>query len=300
MRHLQTFRMIEEVARTGSIRRAAEDMNITASALNRRILAFEAEFGAPIFERLARGVRLNTAGELLIQHYRSSKSDLARVQSQVADLSGARRGHVSIACSQALIPYFLPRIIARYRAEHPGVSFSVQVRDRAAAERDLVTFASDLALVFEPVHLVDFEVLAAAPQPLFAMMAADHPLAAERGPVRLRECLAYPHVLPTTEYGVRHLLESATRRASSPLRPVVESGSFEFMRHYVLEEDAIGFQIPIGLDPVRSPRLAIREVAQRDVPAGRLFLGHMRGRALPVASARFAMMASSQIAEADP
>jgi DNA-binding transcriptional LysR family regulator len=297
MRHLQTFRMIEEVARTGSIRRAAEDMNITASALNRRILAFEEEFGAPIFERLPRGVRLNTAGELLIQHYRSSRSDLARVQSQVADLSGARRGHVSIACSQALIPYFLPRMIARYRAEHPGVTFSVQVRDRAAAERDLVTYASDLALVFEPVHLVDFEVIAAAPQPLCAMMAASHPLAAESGPVRLRACLAHSHILPSAEYGVRHLLEIATRRASTDLRPVVESGSFEFMRHYVLEEGAIGFQIPIGLDPEKTPGLAIREVAQRDVPAGRLFLGHMRGRALPVASARFAMAAAAEIAE---
>lgn len=299
MRHLQTFRMIEEVARTGSIRRAAEDMNITASALNRRILAFEAEFGAPVFERLPRGVRLNTAGELLIQHCRSSKSDLARVQSQVADLSGARRGHVTIACSQALIPYFLPRMIARYRAEHPGVTFSVQVRDRAAAERDLVTFASDLALVFEPLHLVDFEVIASAPQPLFAMMADDHPLAAQAGPVRLRDCLAHPHVLPSAEYGVRHLLEMATRRASTPLRPAVESGSFEFMRHYVLEERAVGFQIPIGLAPENTPRLAIREVSQRDAPAGRLFLGHMRGRALPVASARFAMMASSRIAEAN-
>ncbi|MEL6264839.1 MAG: LysR family transcriptional regulator, partial [Pseudomonadota bacterium] len=103
MRHLRTFTMIEEVSRAGSIRKAAEDMNITSSALNRQIQRFEAEFGSPIFERLPRGVRLNTAGEMLVQHYRAMASDLARVQSQVADLTGARRGHVSIACSQALL-----------------------------------------------------------------------------------------------------------------------------------------------------------------------------------------------------
>ena len=41
MRHLQTLRLIQDVARAGSIRRAAEDQNITSSALNRRIQAFE-------------------------------------------------------------------------------------------------------------------------------------------------------------------------------------------------------------------------------------------------------------------
>ena len=120
------------------------------------------------------GALRNPAGELVLQHIRSQVSDLARVQGQVADLSGIRRGHVSIACSQALLPYFLPSEIARYRREHAGVTFSVNVRDREQAERDLSTFSSDLALVFEPVHLVDFEVLVALPQQVNVVMAADH------------------------------------------------------------------------------------------------------------------------------
>ena len=103
MKHLQTFHLIEAVSRAGSIRKAAEDMNISASALNRRIQRFESEFGSQIFERLSRGVRLNPAGELVLQHIRSQISDLIRVQNQVADLSGERRGHISIACSQALL-----------------------------------------------------------------------------------------------------------------------------------------------------------------------------------------------------
>ncbi len=102
---------------------------------------------------------MNPAGELLRQHIRLQRTDLARIRSQVADLSGEGRGHVSIACSQALPPYFLPAQIARYRADHPGATFSVVVRDRAHAERDLATYSSDLALRFEPMHLVEFDVL---------------------------------------------------------------------------------------------------------------------------------------------
>ncbi|MCX5520412.1 LysR family transcriptional regulator [Kaistia defluvii] len=294
MRHLQTFLMIEAVARAGSMRKAAEDMNITASALVRRINRFEDEFGAELFERLPSGVRLNSAGELLLHHYRATRSDLLRVQGQVADLSGERRGHVSIACSQALLPYFLPQEIARYRADHPGVTFSVHVRDRAQAEQDLASYSSDLALVFEPVYLVDFEVLHVIPQPVHVVMRADHPLAA-RLEIRLRDCLDVPHIAPSAKFGVRHLLDFAARRGSRRVSPVVETESFDMIRHYVRHENVIGFQIGIGLRDPGDGSLVFRPIAERDLPAGNLILGQMRGRALPVASARFAVQLAASL-----
>ncbi|MBO6919887.1 MAG: LysR family transcriptional regulator [Rhizobiaceae bacterium] len=284
MRHLITFQYIEAIARAGSIRKAAEDMNITASALNRRIQRFEEEFGSEIFERLPRGVRLNPAGELLIRHIRNQESDLRRVQSQVADLSGIRRGHVSIACSQALVPYFLPSQISIYRREHPGVTFSVNVRDREAAETDLSDFKSDIALVLEPNFMVDFQVQSVVPQIISVIMREEHPLSHAKE-IRLRDCLDYSCVLPTAQYGVRHLLERAAEDSSRTLSPVIESDSFDFMRHYALHEDAIAFQIPIGLEPKSG--LVYRPLSTKDIPSGNLLLGQMRGRALPVASAKF-------------
>ncbi|QDL94226.1 LysR family transcriptional regulator (plasmid) [Paroceanicella profunda] len=293
MRHMKPLMMIRDVARAGSIRRAAEDMNLTSSALNRQIQAFEADFGEQIFERLPRGVRLNPAGELLMQHIQAQLSDLERVRSQVADLSGERRGHVSIACSQALNPIFLPREMARYRREHPRVTFDVRIRDRAQAEHDLSTFATDLAIVFEPVYLVDFEVIKAVEQPVSVVMAVDHPLAGE--PVlRLRDCLARPHIVPSAQYGVRHLLDLATRGRSYRLDPVLVADSFELMRQYVVYEHALSFQIPIGLLPSADPRLVTRPLDPRDIASGLLLIGQMRGRTLPVATARFAR----QIADA--
>lgn len=287
MRHLKTFELIEAVVRAGSIRKAAEDMNITASALNRRIQGFEQDFGSAIFERLPRGMRLNPAGELLMQHILSQRTDLARVQSQVADLTGERRGHVSIACSQALLPYFLPSQIAIYRSEHPGVTFTINVRDREQAERDLSAFQYDLALVFEPVHMVEFEVLHVLPQEVHAVFRRDNPLL-EKSELRLRDCLANKLVLPSSQYGVRHLLEQAATRNGHALTPVVETESFELIRHYITHENAVGFQIPVGLSSNEQLGMAHRPLSKRDLPSGSLLLGQKRGRALPVASAKFA------------
>ena len=296
MRYLKTFEVIEAVVRAGSIRKAAEDTNLTASALNRRIQNFEQEFGWPIFERLPRGMRLNPAGELLMHHIGLQRTDLARVQSQVADLSGERRGHVSIACSQALLPHFLPEQIAIYRAAHPGVTFTVNVRDRAQAEQDLASYSSDLALVFEPVHMVEFEVLFALPQAVHAVFRHDGPLG-RKSTIRLRDCLDHKLVLPTASYGVRHLLELGAAQSGRTLTPAIETESFELIRHYVMQEDTVGFQIPIGLSTSKQDTISHRALSAKDVPFGQLLLGQMKWRTLPVASSKFGQQLVSALSQ---
>ncbi len=108
MRHLSTLSFITDVARSGSIRKTAERLHITPSALTRKIQDFEEELGTPLFERTARGMQLNAAGALLVQHARSQAADLDRVRAQIADLSGLRRGHVALVCSQAFIDSVIP------------------------------------------------------------------------------------------------------------------------------------------------------------------------------------------------
>jgi DNA-binding transcriptional LysR family regulator len=288
MRHILPLRYIDAVAKAGSIRKAAETLAITSTALNRRIIAMEEELGVDIFERFPRGVRLTAAGEILIHHIRNQLGDLERVKSQIADLSGERRGHVAVACSQALLPFFLPQQISTYRHSHPAVTFDVLVRDRAAAEQALIDISADLAIVFEPVRMSEFQILLTIRQPVHAVMKPDHPLADSKS-VRLRDCLQFPIALPTAPYGVRHLMELAVRKTSLYLNPVVESDSFEFLRHYAREENILSFQLPIGL-----PANALEEdivsmpIDVRDVPEGFLYFGQLRDRTLPVAAARFA------------
>lgn len=297
MRHLTALRYVDVVAKAGSIRKAAETLSITSTALNRRILALEEELGVPIFERLPRGVRLSTAGELLVHHIRNQASETEKLKSQIADLMGERRGHVAIACSQALLPYFIPEQIAAYRREHPAVTFGVHLRDRAAAEQSLVDHSADIALVFEPVRLSDVQVLSTVPQRVFAVMGTTHPLAALET-LRLSDCARFPVGFPLAPYGVRHLLDLALMRSSVTLSSVIESDSFEFLRHYPAQENIITFQIPIGLPlDAGQENLVARPLDTRDVPAGVLYLCQLRGRALPVAAAKFAGQLEKSLAQ---
>lgn len=288
MRHLTTFRVVDAVARTGSIRRAAETLALTPSAVQRRIAAFEGELGQPIFERHPTGLRLNAAGEMVVHHIRVEFAETDRLHSRLADLSGLRRGHVAIACSQALAPHFLPSEIAAYRAAFPQVTFDVRVVDQVAASDALEDFAVDLALVYGVDDRPTIDVIAAVPQDIAAVTARDHPLAARGQKVRLRDLLAYPLALPTRSFEGRRLFDRSMARKGFAVAPQLESNSFEFLKAHVACTDAVAIQIPLGAGSTSETGITSLPIAAQDVAPGMLTLRQLKGRTLSVAAARFA------------
>ncbi|MFK7903088.1 MAG: LysR family transcriptional regulator, partial [Nitratireductor sp.] len=171
MRHTLPLQYLDAVARAGSIRSAAQDLSITPSALNRRILAMEHELGVELFERHTNGVYLNSAGELFIQHVRNQMADLERVKSRIADLSGLRLGKVKIAATHEASRYFLPNEIAIYRKEFPGVSFQVNGMSRSVVADQLATYEADLIVVFQPDKLADVHTLIQAKQDMMCVVS---------------------------------------------------------------------------------------------------------------------------------
>lgn len=288
MKQLMDYHYFQVVAKAGSIRKAADQLSITSTALNRRILSMEDELGEKLFERQASGVRLSAAGELFLHHVQRQVADLDRVKSQISDLSGVRRGHVNIACSQALLTSFFPQEIARFRHQHPAVTFSLYLRDRKAAESTLLDNSVDLAMVFEPVYMNELQILICKEQQLYAIMPSGHPLAG-KSELKLSECTAYPLALPTSDYGVRHILDFKANRSMLNMHAAVESDSFEFLRNYVINDNCITFQIEIGLPKiVEALGLTARPISKADMAVGSMYLIQKKGRTLPTAAARFA------------
>jgi DNA-binding transcriptional LysR family regulator len=279
---------VDEVARSGSIRKAADQLNVTASAVNRRIMDLEEELGTPLFERRPRGVRLTAAGEVFVNYLRQQDGEVERMKSQIEDLKGMRRGLVRIACSQALALEFLPRQIGEFRKRHPLVTFDVKVFDHEQAMAALAGYEVDLALVFRPPFLATFQPLMSVEQRIVAVMSAEHPLAGRRT-VRLRDCAAYPVALPERSIGGRQLLEEVMARSRMTFQVAAESNSFEMLRGLVLEANLISFQIRIGtMPPGNKLGLVARDIDDRDLPRANLVLGQLRARNLPIPAAIFA------------
>ncbi|MDB5655540.1 MAG: LysR family transcriptional regulator [Tardiphaga sp.] len=288
MRHLKLLTHVVEIARMGSIRKAAEHLNLTPSAMNRRIQDLETEVGTPLFERRPRGVKLTTAGEMFVRYARSQIADAERMKSQVEDLRGLRRGPIQIACSQALALDFLAAQIGAFQQQHPKVVFDLKVMDHDRALTALAAYEVDLALVYRPAMWPSLRVMATLPQRLAVVMRADHPLAAKKT-VRLSECADFPAALPDRTLSGRQILDEVTARRELRLNMQAESNSFEMLRGLVFRCNMISFQIEIGA-PSGDLGIGVvgRPVDTRDVPTADLVLCQLRGRGLSVAAATFA------------
>tara|TARA_A100001015_G_scaffold267787_1_gene318107 strand:+ start:916 stop:1833 length:918 start_codon:yes stop_codon:yes gene_type:complete len=288
MRHLTHLRYIDVVAREKSIRKASEKLNITSTALNRRILALEEEVGTPLFERLPSGVRLNTAGELFIQHIRSQMTDLSRVLSQISDLSGVRRGHVIISGGPEILASFLPGQIAKYRQDFQAVQFDVLRQTPEQSLTALMNFEIDMAFIFDSVLPSDLDIVASVSQPLFALVHADHPLAEQRI-LKLQDCLAWPIISPLSEGGLKTMLEVGRLRTAANLQTVIKTDEPNFISDYIRNENAIGFGIPLSFEENTQIVTGLKSIAidERDVPPGIVHLVQRKGRVLSVAAAKF-------------
>ncbi|WP_192499001.1 LysR family transcriptional regulator [Skermanella pratensis] len=295
---MRIWRYVDEAAKFGSLRKAAEQLNVTPSALQRRIQDVEEDLGAAIFERSAQGIRLTAAGESFIRWVRSQSADLERVRSHIEDLSGLRRGHVRIACSQALVNYLLPRQISEFRERFPLVSFQISVVDQGSAIRMLREYETDLAIIFSPRRTPEFQPLMTLGQRVVAIVAADHPLTGKEV-VRLRDCAQYPIALPDGSFGTRAILEDLLSVSSAKLSVELESNSFEMLRNLARSGSVVTFQIEIGAPvPETDPGLVALPLSDLEMAHGPLVLGQQRGRTLPVATAKFAEQLARRLDEA--
>ncbi len=287
MRHLLLPRYVEKIARSGSLRSAAEELGITPSALNRRILGLEDELGVEIFERHPSGLRPNIAGEILLKHFRDQIADMERVKSSIADISGRRAGHINVATTREAVQYFLPALIKQHLVTFPAVTFAVNLLERGEAEISLTDNTNDIAIVFEPVRLKELQPIYSGAQQMYAIMSKDHPLAVKNS-IKIYECGEFPLLLPKRPEGIRRMLDVAAEKIGVSLSPALESNSLDLLRLMSQGSKAVSFCLAINLRPdLAHDHLISVPLETPGIKPGTLVAGHLRGRTLPVAAARF-------------
>jgi DNA-binding transcriptional LysR family regulator len=240
MLHSRMLRYLDEVARAGSIRKAAERLNVASSAINRQILALEEELGTPIFERLRKRLRLTATGELLIGHVRQTLREHERVRVRIEDLKGLRHGKVTVATMSGLAGSILPTIVANFCASHPQVQIEVVVLPVSDIVTALSNGEAEIGLGFDLPADPTLRSIAAFDCKLGAVVGPSHPLAA-RSSVSLSICLGYPISLPKTGLTLRDALDKAFAQSTIKVTPVLETNAIDLLKRAAALDLGISF-----------------------------------------------------------
>ncbi len=204
MLHAAALFYFREVARVGSIRKAAATLNVAASALNRQIINLEIKLGTPLFDRLPGSMRLTVAGDLLLRHVVDTLHDFDRVRGAIDDLKAARSGHIAVAALDSLLVDFLPRVVDRFRVDFPAVTYSVMTAQPPEVPTMVARGEIDMGFTFVGQIPNSVRYLTDIAAPIGVVMRADHPLGQQaRGRFRRGQPLSGADPIGTVAEGRR-------------------------------------------------------------------------------------------------
>ncbi|MEM7061294.1 MAG: LysR family transcriptional regulator [Pseudomonadota bacterium] len=295
MRQVQIYGAIDKIARMGSIRRAAEALAISPSALNRQILAIEDDLGVPLFDRLSSGVRLSTAGEVYIKCFRDHLADLKRVESQIADLSGQRIGTVRIGVGPELSSGFLPELINRYQQSHPQVNFVVETIAYDDVANAVSDGSIDLAIAAAPVQVPG--LLDVAAEHMNIVGVAVEGVRSPTSELGFADLAQSSLIVPTRHSGLRNSIDAVFSGRRITPRYLVETDG-PVTRQIISYPEALWLSAEKNLDHglIKEMGLALHRLTPETLPDIRVHILQLERRVLPVAAANVVRMLAAEIA----
>lgn len=211
-----------EVARTGSVNRAAQRLHVAASAVSRQLGKLEDSLGVALFERQARGMALTEAGTHLLAHATAHDAQATGLVEQLQGLSAQGALRVRVACTEGFAATFMPMVLASFRQAHPQVHLQLQVAVPQEVSALVLRGEVDLALKYSVAPEKGLQVLHSAIAPIYAIMPAQHPLARQRS-VSVADVVRYPLLMGGSSITGRQLFDLSCAVQGLRYVPAVES-----------------------------------------------------------------------------
>lgn len=273
-----------EVVRLGSVRHAAENLHVSASAISRMIKIVEHRFGASLFERRSDGMVLTLEGEVLAKHLSGVFAQIRDAELEIAELQGLRSGEISLHCADAAAQELAPQFLSAYHRKYPKVTFSI----RTASTEDIVValrnYAADIGITLNMNPQVDIETIRTFEYPLCVLVTPSHPLARKRK-TTLLELTKYRIAAAERSFGIRKVLDQAflNRGIEAPI--ILTTNSLVLLRGMASIGDVVTVSSKFAArNELTTGRLVAVPFSKEDALSGSMTICKRYGRKLSAAA----------------
>lgn len=155
MENLKDIAVFVRVAELGSFTAAADQLALSKAVVSKYISRLEQRLGARLLHRTTRRITLTEAGDALYGRSVAALADLGEAEREVAQLTGAPRGHLRVSMPVYFGEVHIAPLISRFRAAYPEITLDLDMDNRMV---DLVRERFDVALRI--THLGDSSLVA--------------------------------------------------------------------------------------------------------------------------------------------
>jgi DNA-binding transcriptional LysR family regulator len=282
---MRQLRYFVAAAESGQFSMAAANEHVSQSAVTNAVCALEEILGTRLFDRLPHGVALTVDGHDFYYHARHVIDSLSDALYKSRARARDAHGVVRIGASYTVMGYFLPEVLARFRASYPRITFELHDMDRRTLEQAVAAGTIDVGVALlsnvSAISRFNHRSLARSQRKLW--VAPSHPLAQSVNP-SLREISAHPYIMLTVDEGEESALRYWKKHKLMP-NVILRTGSVEALRGFVSH----GFGVTILSEMVFRPwSLEGKRIEARDVstPIPQMDVGMLwqKGVTLPTAA----------------
>lgn len=155
---LEQLRIFIAVAEREHVTKAAQELHLTQSAVSAAVAALETRYDVKLFDRIGRGIALSKAGKLFLVEARAVLARAASAETVLHDITGLKRGTLTLAASQTVANYWLPRLMTRFREAYPGITLDLVIDNTDAVAAMVRDNAADLGFIEDTIEEPAFEI----------------------------------------------------------------------------------------------------------------------------------------------
>ncbi len=153
-RHLQIF---DALMRAGSVSGAAERLNVTQPAVSVALMDLEKRLGFRLFERARGNFHPTREAQMFHDEAAHGLAAMTRIERLAADIRNGQVGSISIASNGAAAINLLPRVIAEFHQQWPGIRVDLDIRSSRQCAAAVSSRRADIGLIDAPVPVAGLE-----------------------------------------------------------------------------------------------------------------------------------------------
>jgi len=260
--NLNQVRAFFLAAKERSMTRAAETLFVTQPAVTMQIKSLEESLKVKLLKKRGRLLELTGAGTLLFGYAERMfeiVDEMEHVVSRYSDLSG---GSLIIGTTRSFARHLMPGLLSRFQEQFPGVKVSLEVGSSQEIADDLMAFKYDLGIIGKLTYGNKLRIIDYSKEEFCLVTSPEHRFAVEKS-VSLEELKNEPIIIREEGSGSRYAILSLLRAHGVSPSVLIEAGSVEFIKEYVIKGRGISFlyvpEIELEVKMGRLRSLSIKE-----------------------------------------
>ncbi|MFP3502751.1 LysR family transcriptional regulator [Burkholderia sp. SIMBA_062] len=221
-----------EAVRCGTIRAAADWLDVAPSAVSRQIGLLEKELDATLVERHARGVTPTEAGRCVIEYFREQLAHRDDLISRLQELRGLKTGEVSLVLGEGFVSDLLAGPMQQFCRQFPGIRVNLDVGSTNDVIRKISNDEGEIGLVYNPPAEPKLVSRASKRQPMMAIVGPDFPRRSHKV-LTVQQLATHPLAATHPSYGTRQMMEAVEYAERVRLTPIVTTNSFAILKEFV-------------------------------------------------------------------